>query len=123
MKEIKVRVWDKANKEMIYPDGNEHHKFKFEVCAYTGNLYYYDFEKKLPGDNYEILLCIGLKDKNDNETYEKDVILYGDIIDYVKFGEGSIYLANSGYLIGELKGYEVIGNILDNPELLESDQS
>lgn len=90
----------------------------------------------------------GLTDKNGKKIFEGDIVQYGEIEDYdwsfcrgvVKFGEGTfdggIYRYtgfyfeesdgtidhNSIYKAEEkLEQLKVIGNVFDNPELLESE--
>lgn len=131
-RQIKVRVWDKVAKEMIHPDGNEH--YNFEICAYDGVLYFHDIEKGRPGEDYEILLYTGLKDKSGVEIYEGDIVRqypkegYGNIIMNGDLGE--VYYSYGAFVIKNINDrrthfffyteQEVIGNIYENPELLEN---
>lgn len=72
----------------------------------------------------------GLKDKNGKEIYEKDIIQYEDIRKgVVEYSEkyAQFTLKETGSIADEhealrefnIKVFEVIGNIYDNPELLE----
>ncbi|GIO18124.1 hypothetical protein J18TS1_12240 [Oceanobacillus oncorhynchi subsp. incaldanensis] len=124
MREIKFRAWDKANKngwipkpikEMIY----------FNILnppEYLGNTY---DEEGTWERRFVVMQPIGLKDKNDDEIYGSD---------YVKDHKGHVYEVRynnfCAFMLYPLDGddfmaiypgieLEVIGNIYENPELLE----
>ena len=124
MREIKFRCWDKENKEML--DVEYLHwddctgEFSIRTTMYSD---YFD-----TGDMI-LMQYTGLKDKNGKEIYE------GDIVEVTRpciYETGTIVFKNGCFFIKvketllalwECKpnNYELkaIGNIYENPELLE----
>nr|DAO54506.1 MAG TPA: YopX protein [Caudoviricetes sp.] len=135
----KFRAWDKEGNRMILP------KYLYSIdllkeqvterteCNYTFSLY------SIPFDKVELMQSTGLKDKNGKEIFEGDILTdghtTGDIRNHPTLG---FYIVDEsskeGYLsdtVGiedfeEAKEFmrnsiEVIGNIYENPELLESE--
>lgn len=127
MREIKFRAWIKLlNKMLSHEDLNKTLKNLTKIEYITGIF--------LPlNSDVEVMQYIGLKDSNKNEIYEGDIVkiedYFGDdIIGRVIYDETTAgYVFKKGtkksyFLMGlDLKGYVhyVIGNIYENPELLE----
>ena len=135
MREIKFRAWDKEEKKMYdvlclnigfgRKEIDENDIDNPELCVGTECV------------SVEIMQYTGLKDKNGKEIYE------GDIVDtaiqqykgQIPYGEqtGEVYFKNDGLgqfmirnkwtndLMYHKKELEVIGNIYENPELLNKD--
>ena len=129
MRDIKFRVWDTENKEMLGVQ-----ELDFEDTFYGGRLSirtdqyndYFDIEDMI------LMQYTGLKDKNGKEIYEGDIIkiyaegLGGEAIGKIVYDEYDLafVLRNEAEELSECLWYadqqiEVIGNIYDNPELLE----
>ena len=129
----KFRVWDKEGNRMILP------KYLYSIdllkervtertkCNYTFSLH------SIPFDKVELMQSTGLKDKNGKEVF------IGDIIKctrgcphevYLEKEYGGTYVGGMPaiYLKGIREGYawtgaeEILGNIYENPELLEEEE-
>lgn len=73
-------------------------------------------------DTSTICQCTGLKDKNGNMVWENDIVKYdwgGTRIDFIEYQPPIFTYSKS--MRWNLQQDEVIGNIFDNPELLESE--
>ena len=120
MREIKFRVWDKYDNEMKY-DAQDTYDY------IVNNIMEDCFGDVLKSERYEIMQYTGLKDKNGKEIYEGDIWRYEEIVGSVVFDKGAFSLHTDlgkgavGCLdIGIFRNAcEVIGNIYENPDLLE----
>lgn len=108
------------------------------LCVLDGFIRLYDFDKgkmkMYEVDRETIGQFTGLTDKNGKRIFEGDIVRFAErriggedvsIVEPVAFDEGGFctyrYFLNNWMRSGnaELEGIEVIGNIHDNPELLE----
>ena len=124
MREIKFRVWDKESKEMLS-----------DVSLWNDDFTSYLNEHiEYLQDKCELMQYTGLKDKNGIEIYEGDIVKIGidfgygtqPLVGEVLFDKCSFVYRHKSQ--GDLSLFgidsndwcEVIGNIYENPELLES---
>lgn len=130
MKVLRVRAWDKHHKRWVSVEAlDNYYNMRRETVR---GIFYIEF---LQDYDYEWVQYTGLKDKNGKEIYEGDILrsllpfhLHGE----VKFDNGEFYcrcresyekrikinrssLSNSN----TEQIYIIIGNIYENPELLE----
>lgn len=147
MREVKYRLWCKERQEMIdirkmyFEDG----KLTTISCVDHDS----DFEYFTEDNDHVLMQYTGLKDKNGREIYEKDIVEIKHTYDYMAFDgyerswtitKGEVVFNYAGFDVkyldrdGEpvwsgitlmeclsdmVSEWEVIGNIYENPELLE----
>ena len=115
MREIKFRAWDVVYKKMIFSDVmiEINGKLKFTSNVWTNNHNDYSFK---------LMQFTGLHDKNGKEIYEGDIFIqdrYVMVMQY-KQDEARFQLDNNDHVTSSyFQELEVIGNIYENPELLE----
>ena len=126
----KFRVWTEEGKVMYY----DVYPFKDDTLLLSYDEIAFD---EVPASDFILMQSTGLKDKNDNEIFEGDIVRYKagcntvtEEVAYDKnfagFGVRDAYtdiiftflqLAD----VVDLISLEVVGNIYENPELLEEE--
>lgn len=122
---FRFRVWftpDYQEPEMIY-DAEQTYDNR---CRCQGSFYHESFGEILEDKGCIVMQCTGLKDKNGKLIYESDIITDGienyvvvwiDDDDHLGFYVRD--LDNVHYTFYQLLEYTIIGNVYQNPELLE----
>lgn len=125
MREIKFRGYSKYMKKFVYGYFLKKNNEAYIARSMFGGLLPETVEPESIGQ------FTGLKDINEKEIYEGDIILWSDghksndYIDIVIFKDGSFRCRNINSLLpydsggGKLFYPKVIGNIYENPELLK----
>lgn len=133
MREIKFRAWDSDFGTMVY----EFTKDGYIVDMQNGQLKVGSVDGNNDYFQLEVMQFTGLLDKNGKEIYEGDIIAWDFEYDFDYDGDMPIVKRSVGkaeikdifdahrvnWAAQESKGCEVIGNIYENPELLEPDLS
>lgn len=122
MREIKFRAWDKESNYMSYNfNPVQHGEYNFFLFCKTVHIFHPDVI---------LMQFTGLKDKNGKEIYEEDIVRSEGNLLSIQYSIDGNHAYYAGYRLDdpgletvmELFNYgelEVIGNIYENPELLE----
>ena len=130
---FKFRLYEKKIKEMIYADNKTQNNINIiNYLIYSNNAFIdWDIE------NYALMQCTGLKDKNDKLIYEGDIVKnhgWWDasgpagyekdtcVVEFDKSVCGFTPMCNYDCdccIYHEAKDLEVIGNIYENEDLLK----
>jgi len=120
MRDIKFKAWDKWNKEWYDFEDS----LQFAETGFINECRMNDWED----ERFELVQYVGLKDKNNKDIYEGDIIKTNlGTIGEVQSGNGGewlMYYSLEGF--GKIKSIwdntqriEVIGNIFQNKNLLQ----
>lgn len=122
----KLRAWDKHEKKMFTND---------QIIIWNGNVYANDSGKlsvdRLRGwsvDGKYLMQSTGIKDRNGIEIFEGDIVhAYSEgarLIGVIEYFDNAYCIKTKNAIYNSLwvnaEQYEVIGNIYQNPDLLES---
>lgn len=123
MNEIKFRAWNKVFSKMIT---------HIRMIDFVYKKIQYDTDSTLDctkrfGD-IELMQYTGIKDKDGTEIYDGDIVrCFSHSLSKVEFKKGCFGLTSDGlhepYFapFSDIYGYcEILGNIYENPELLEA---
>ncbi|KKX52469.1 YopX family protein [Brevibacillus borstelensis] len=130
-REIKFRIWDKDLKKMRVCGTDIHDSIAFDM---DNNAVYYNMQNGCGSladgtGTYDLMRFTGLRDKNGKEIYEGDIIRVEqwNMNGIVNFASGMFKVSDpirtefnpslASFMV-EVR-CEVIGNIYENPELLE----
>ena len=130
----KFRAWHKTWEEM-----GKVKRIRFDDDANVTTVLFIgkDLGVNAKIDEFEIMQSTGLKDKNGKEIFEGDIVTDGDVTSDIKYHQtlGFYMIGKYGFSVPFGQGvdveyfeefadhvsktFEVVGNIYENPELLE----
>ena len=123
----KFRAWDKETKTMI-----DVSLINFEEHSILGGYWEFGQTESIKFDEIELMQSTGLKDKNGKEIFEGDILKSNKYITSVFYERGAYCVKFSRTpnttvtmnVISFIEKYKtkIIGNIYENPELLEVEE-
>jgi len=117
METIKFRAWDKDKEKML--------SWKQIIHNTSNNLFGGLFELFRRPERFKALQFTGITDKNDKNIYEGDLLKYSDVPLEICWGKIGFIARYDRGTAEEVEfdwwnNCEVIGNIFENPELLDN---
>lgn len=128
MREINFRVWDKQRKKICAVHNLAFHDeiYGYSVITIEEAARGGDFHATFTTiEKFELMQYTGLKDKNSVDIYEGDIVIHNGELSKVKWSEKYCQFrlegskVTTGLNFYHFRHYEVIGNVYDNPKLLE----
>lgn len=126
-RELKFRAWCRDGE---WEEDGEKMKFVMissdNLCFSSGEPLR-DLLKDIDDDIY-FMQYTGLVDKTGKEVYEGDIIKLGDVVCCITWDDGAFQMVTnkqqgkSCAVQDRVKRFEIIGNIYQNPELVEEEQ-
>ena len=122
---FKFRFFDKKKQKMMYENSDFSDYCKEEWWGHEERMALEALDVFDNPEHYILMQCTGLKDKNGKLIYEGDIVRDINIPSYfyiIVWFKGGFYLkstVSNSFLVFDTTQQEVIGNIYENPELLE----
>ena len=122
MRDIKFRVWDNERNAMLNSKSVDIDFFEGKI-EITSDTIRYDEVYTDEIKDFELMQYVGCKDKNNKEIYEGDIVKTKEHIGQIIYSKGMFFIDVKGdfylpiYNVSEFM--EVIGNIYENPDLLD----
>ena len=131
----KFRAWDEELKLML-----DVPLIDFKKRGIVGEHWGFGETNFISFDDIELMQSTGLKDKNGKEIFEGDIVTDGDVTSDIKYHQtlGFYMIGKYGFSVPFGQGvdveyfeefadhvsktFEVVGNIYENPELLEEEE-
>lgn len=111
MRKIKFRAWDKNEKEMLDVEC-----LKNQAWNVMGNM------MSINNSEWEFMQWTGLKDKNNKDLYENDIVKYKDTNWVIKWNESeAMFWLRASRCRAEYidpMDQEIVGNIYQDPNLI-----
>ena len=112
---LRFRAWDTFDEEMV----NDIF-FSWQDCGYES------LNECLSDERWKFMQSTGMFDKNGQEVFEGDVVkIFGDKLSKIYYSDGAfcVDILNGGTPLHAFlsEHLEVIGNIYENPEILEAE--
>ena len=122
MRDIKFRVWDNERNAMFNSKSVDIDFFEGKI-EITSDTIRYDEVYTDEIKDFELMQYVGCKDKNNKEIYEGDIVKTKEHIGQIIYSKGMFFIDVKEdfylpiYNVSEFM--EVIGNIYENPDLLD----